>query len=206
MEHRTFHGEITTAGLAQALLAEFNRGNLRAQQVGQGDQIMVQIATRAEARTGGKTGLTVSIQRIGDGVTVALGQQEWFGTAASLAQTGLSALLNPWSLLGRLDDLAQDISSLALSEQIWAAIERHARAVGAAKEIAERLRTVACPNCNTANPVGAPRCVACGAPLGSVQPLACPNCGNVMPAGSKFCSNCGAPLRPASSEAVSPQA
>ncbi len=194
MEHRTFHGEITPDSLAQALLSEFNRGNLRAQQVGRGDQVMIQIATREGAASGGKTGLSVSVQKVEDGVTVALGQQEWLGTAASLAQTGLSALLNPWSLIGRLDDLAQDISSLSLAEQIWASIERHARARGAAKEISERLRTVTCPNCSTANPVGAPRCVSCGAPLGDVQPLACQNCGNVMTAGAKFCSNCGAPM------------
>ena len=198
MEHRTYHGEITPDDLARALVAEFNRGNLRAQQIGQGDQVMVQIATREGATSGGRTGLSVSIQRIEDGVTVALGQQEWLGTAASLAQTGLSALLNPLSLLGRLDDLAQDISALALSEQIWSAIERFSRTAGAAKEISERLRTVTCPNCQTANAVGAPRCVSCGAPLGGVQPLACPNCGNVMLAGSKFCSNCGAAMpRPA---------
>jgi hypothetical protein len=198
MEHRTFHGEITPEDLARALVAEFNRGNLRAQQIGQDDRVMVQIATREGAASGGKTGLSVSIQKVEDGVTVALGQQEWLGTAASLAQTGLSALLNPMSLLGRLDDLAQDISSLALSEQIWAAIEKFARTAGAAKEISERLRTVTCPNCQTANAVGAPRCVSCGAPLGDAQPVACSNCGNVMAAGSKFCSNCGAALaRPA---------
>ena len=201
MEHRTFHGEITPQSLAQALLAEFNRGNMRAQQIGQGEQLMIQIATREGTNSGGKTGLSVSIQKIEDGVTVALGQQEWLGTAASLAQTGLSALLNPWSLIGRLDDLAQDISSLALSEQVWTAVEKHARAAGAAKEISDRLRTVTCPNCSTANPVGAPRCISCGAPLGDVQPLACGNCGFVMTAGSKFCSNCGAPLhRPETQE------
>jgi len=125
---------------------------------------------------------------------VALGQQEWLGTAASLAQTGLAALMNPLSLIGRLDDLAQDISSLALSEQVWAATENFARTAGAAKQISERLRTVSCPNCGTANKVGAPKCVSCSAPLGDVQPVACKNCGNVMPAGSKFCSNCGAPF------------
>ena len=198
MEHRTFHGEVMPEDLARALVAEFNRGNLRAQQIGQGDRVMVQIATREGATSGGKTGLAVSIQKIEDGVTVALGQQEWLGTAASLAQTGLSALLNPLSLLGRLDDLAQDIASLALTEQIWTAIEKFTRTAGAAKEISMRLRTVTCPNCETANAVGAPRCLSCGAPLGDVQPLACLNCGNVMPAGSKFCSNCGAALpRPA---------
>lgn len=194
MDQRTFHGDIAPDDMAEALVTEFNRGNLRAQQVGHGEKAMVQVATRENAHSGGKTGLSVTIQKVEDGVTVALGQQEWLGTAASLAQTGLAALVNPWSLIGRLDDLAQDISSLALSEQVWAAIENFAKTTGAAKEISERLRTIACPNCGTANKVGAPKCVSCSAPLGKVQPVACKNCGNVMTAGSKFCSNCGAPL------------
>jgi hypothetical protein len=199
MEHRTYHGELLPDDLARALVAEFNRGNLRAQQIGGQERVLVQIATREGALSGGKTGMTVSIHKIEDGVTVALGQQEWLGTAASLAQTGLSALMNPWSLLGRLDDLAQDFASLTLSEQIWAAVEKFAKAAGASKEISERLRTVSCPNCQTANSVGAPRCVACGAPLGDVQPWACGQCGNVMAAGTKFCSNCGAPFKVAES-------
>lgn len=194
MEHRTYHGNITADDLARALLAEFNRGNFRAQQIGQDDRILVQVATREGAASGGKTGVTISIHRIEDGVTVALGQQEWMGTAASLAQTGLSALLNPWSLIGRLDDLAQDLASLTLSEQLWTAVEKFARTVGAAKEISERLRSTACPHCGSANAVSASNCVSCGAPLGDVQPVACPKCGNVMPPGSKFCSNCGTSL------------
>ena len=196
MDQRTFHGDIAPDDLAEALVAEFNRGHLRAQQIGHGEKVMVQVATRESAQSGGKTGVSVTLQRVDDGVTVALGQQEWLGTAASLAQTGLAALMNPWSLIGRLDDLAQDISSLSLSDQVWAAVENFARASGAAKEISERLRTITCPNCGTANRVGAAKCVSCSAPLGAAQPQACKNCGHVMAAGSKFCSNCGAAMGP----------
>ena len=34
MEQRIYHGKITPADLAQSLLAYFNRGNLRVQQIG----------------------------------------------------------------------------------------------------------------------------------------------------------------------------
>ena len=44
MEQRIFHGKITPSDLAQSLLAHFNRGNLRVQQIGSGDKIAVQIA------------------------------------------------------------------------------------------------------------------------------------------------------------------
>lgn len=194
MDQRTYHGNINPDDLAEALVAAFNHGNMRAQRLGTGDKIMVQVATSERARSGGKAALSVSIQRVEDGVTVALGQQEWLGAAASLGQTALGALMNPWSLLGRLDDIAQDVVSLTLTDRVWEAIDKFATSAGAAHEISERLRTTVCPFCNTANPVGAAACKTCGAPLGSAQPLACAKCGHVMPPGSKFCGNCGAPL------------
>jgi DNA-directed RNA polymerase subunit RPC12/RpoP len=69
-------------------------------------------------------------------------------------------------LLGRLDDIAQDIESLQLSEDIWKAIDNFANLKGATFELSERLRRIVCEYCNTANPVGEPSCIACGAPLG----------------------------------------
>ena len=87
-------------------MAEFNRGNLHAQTVGQANNLAVQIATRMGAQSGGQTALTVSIQSVEDGIMVDIGEQAWMGVAASLGQTAISALRNPFSLLGRLDDLA----------------------------------------------------------------------------------------------------
>ena len=112
MEQRVFHGNITPADVAQALLAEFNQGNLRAQILGQSDHLTVQIATSQWSRSGGQTALAVDIQEIEDGVTVQIGQQQWMGVAASLGQSAIAALMNPLNLLGRLDDIAQDIHCL----------------------------------------------------------------------------------------------
>src|SRR5581483_12457618 len=82
---RIFHGDLNPADIAQALLAEFNRGNLRAQILGQSDHLAVQIGTRPDATSGGQTALTVTLQKVPDGVMAQLGQQEWMGTAASWA-------------------------------------------------------------------------------------------------------------------------
>lgn len=194
MNQRTYHGNIDPDDMAEALVAAFSFGNLRAQRVGAGEKIMVQIATSEHARSGGKAALSISVQKVEDGVTVAIGQQAWLGAAASLGQTALGALMNPWSLLGRLDDIAQDVTSLTLTEKVWEALDKFVASAGAAHEISERLRTTVCPFCNTANPVGSASCVKCSAPLGDAQPVGCPKCGNVMPPGSKFCSNCGAAL------------
>ncbi len=191
MDRRIFHGNITPTDLAQALLAEFNRINLQAQALGKSDKMYVQIATRPGAMSGGQTALTVSIENAPDGVLVQMGQQAWVGTAASLGWTALAALRNPLSLLGRIDDLAQDIENLQLADSIWNTIERAAQAVGASHELSERFKRVTCDYCEAANPLGEPTCLMCGAPLGKSQPTTCRNCGFVVLRGKRTCPNCG---------------
>jgi hypothetical protein len=194
MSERTYHGNITPGDLAKALVAAFDQGNLRCQQIGQGERVMVQIATRNFAQSGGKAAMSITIQQVPGGVTVGVGQHEWLGAAASLGQTALATFRNPWNILSRLDDIAQDITSITLEQRVWDAIEKFARTARVTKAISERLSTIMCHYCETANKVGAASCQSCGAPLGEVQPVWCGNCGNVMPAKSKFCGNCGAVL------------
>lgn len=196
METKIFHGNLTPAEAAEKLLAAFNRGNLRAQQLGSGDQVVVQIATDRMARSGGQTAMTITLQQIEEGISVQVGQQSWFGVAASLGMSALSALRNPLNLLGRLDDIAQDIESLQLEEKVWETIRELARTRAASHELAERLRRMVCDYCNTANPVGEPRCIACGAPLGDIQPRTCLNCGFVVRTNEKICPNCSRLLPP----------
>jgi len=191
MEQRVFHGNITPADVAQALLAEFNQGNLRAQVLGESSHLTVQIATSQWSRSGGQTALAVEIQKIEDGVTVQIGQQQWMGVAASLGQSAIAALMNPLNLLGRLDDIAQDIQNLQLNEKVWATIAREVQAKGASHQLSERLSRLTCEYCGAANPVGEATCAACGAPLGAVQPRTCAKCGYVLTYGEKFCPNCG---------------
>ena len=74
--------------------------------------------------------MTVSIQSIEDGVTIQVGQQTWLGVAASLGVTAFQVLRNPFALIGRLDDLAQDIENLQLSDEVWKVIEDTARTFG----------------------------------------------------------------------------
>lgn len=194
MDSRTFHGTIRPGDIAAALIAEFNQGNLQAQRVGRAEHLVVQIASRALPASGGRTAITVNISEVEDGVHIQLGQQQWFGVAASMGTTALAALRNPFSLLGRLDDLAEDIASLQLSERIWEAVERAAGNMGASFEISARLRRLTCAYCTTANPVGEPSCVACGAPLGRSQPVACLHCGYVVEASVARCPSCQHPI------------
>src|SRR5215467_4059764 len=190
MDRRIFHGDITPNDVAQALMAEFNHGSLQTQVVGHSDKLAVQIGTRMGAQSGGQTALTITIQNVDDGLMIEIGQQAWLGIAASLGQTAFSALRNPFSLIGRLDDLAQDIENMQLGENVWKTIDHIMATKGASHELSERLRRVVCEYCQTANPVGVGDCIACGAPLGTSQPTTCPHCGFVLSQTESICPNC----------------
>ena len=190
MEQRIYHGKLTPSDLGEALVARFNRGNLRAQQFGDDNRVIVQIGSRPGSMSGGDTAISVILQKVEDGVAVKLGQQAWLGIAASLGTTALAAIKSPFNLLGRLDDLAQDIQNLQIDEQVWQAIDEVAKAAGASTDLSERLRRAMCPYCRVANPVGEPNCTACGAPLGEVQPRTCLHCGYVVKTSESVCPNC----------------
>jgi hypothetical protein len=191
MEKRIFYGDITPKNFADALTAHFHRGNIRTQAVGEPNNLKLQIASVRNAASGGQTAVTVHLLTVEDGVMVSVGQQVWLGVAASLGQSAIATLMNPWNLLHRLDDIAQDIESLKLVENIWRVITKVARSHGASQQLSERLRRLSCEYCNTANKAGAPSCGACGAPLGNVQPTTCGHCGFVLIVRESVCPQCG---------------
>jgi hypothetical protein len=194
MDRKIYHGNITPGDVAHALMAEFNRGNLHAQVISQKDKIAVQIATRMGSMSGGQTALTVGIQKVEDGILIELGQQAWLGIAASLGQTAWSAFRNPFSLLSRLDDLAQDIESIQLSENVWKVIDKTIATLGASHELSDRLTRITCDYCGTANPLGEGNCITCGAPLGDAHPASCPHCGFAVRTDETICPNCSRKL------------
>jgi hypothetical protein len=193
---KIFHGDLKPSDIARDLIAHFNRGSYQVQQIGHDPKIAIQIATHRMSRSGGQTALTVTIHQVEEGISVQIGEQAWLGLAASLGFTALRAIRNPLTLISRLDDLAQDIESLQLDEDIWEVINRTVRQHGAGKQLSERLRRRSCPYCNTANPTGESRCIACGAPLGDIQPQTCSNCGFVVNNLERVCPNCHEKLPP----------
>jgi DNA-directed RNA polymerase subunit RPC12/RpoP len=194
MNQRIYHGNLQPIDLANALVGYFNRGNFRVQRVGDSDKLIVQVATQARPMSGGQTAMSVILQRVEDGIAVQIGQQAWLGVAASLGASAISILSNPWSLFNRLDDIAQDIESLQLTEDVWKVLDATARSLGATQELSERLRRITCEYCGTGNPVGEGRCIACGAPMGNAQPRTCKQCGFVILHNEANCPNCGVRL------------
>lgn len=194
MNQRIYHGNIDPIDIANALMSYFNRGSWRVQRIGDSDHLVVQIATRDQPMAGGQTAMSVDIQRMADGVAVQIGQQAWLGVAASLGTSALALLINPWNLLNRLDDIAQDIENLQLTDEVWNVVNGSANALGATQQLSERLKRVTCEYCGTGNPVGAGSCIACGAPMGVLQPRTCLKCGFVLRKNEVICPNCGARL------------
>jgi hypothetical protein len=80
MERRIFHGNITPQDLARALTGAFHRGNLRTQVFGDNvDKLVVQVATAPIVQSGGQTAITITLNKVEDGVMVEMGEQSWFG-------------------------------------------------------------------------------------------------------------------------------
>jgi len=191
MEEKFFHGQIEPRSLADYLISKFSHGNIRTQCIGDDNELAIQFATPPMQSSGGHTALSVLVKKIEDGIIVKVGQQEWFGLAASLGKTAFMVLHNPLEIFGRLDDLAQDIENLQLSAEVWRETETYVRIIGSGYELSEKLRRITCSYCKVANPVGEHACIACGAPLGEEQPVICKNCGFVINKGDIFCTNCG---------------
>lgn len=194
MDRRIFHGDITPSAIATALAGAFQRGNLRTQLLGEDNDLIVQISSRPGAASGGQTAVTIHLKKVEDGVLVEIGEQSWLGVAASLGTTAISTLFNPWNLIGRLDDLAQDIENIQLIDKVWQTINKTAKAAGLSTQLSERLLRLSCAYCGTANPVGTGNCISCGAPLGQSQPRTCPKCGFVVLRDERICPSCNQPI------------
>lgn len=194
MPQRIYHGNLSNIDLANAIIGYFGRGNMRVQKYTNNDLVVVQIATSPFATSGGTTALSIYLQNVTDGVSVEMSKQSWLGIAASLGVTTVAALHNPLTLINRLDDIAQDIEYVQLVETAWKVIDTTARSLGSGFELSDRLNRYICDYCNTPNLPGESSCIACGAPLGNIQPETCKNCGYVTHKGESRCSNCGRPL------------
>lgn len=189
-----FHGDIETEHFVNALKAHFERGNYRVQQMGQDDYIALQIATIPNISSGGSTSLSITFQKVPDGIAVEMGKQAVIGVAASFGLTALATLLNPRNLINRLDDLAQDISSIQLSDEVMSVLNQTARSFQATFDFSENIKKNVCEYCDTPNGINNSHCIACGAPLGSSLPKVCSNCGFVLPSSQSICPNCNRPV------------
>jgi hypothetical protein len=86
MDRRIFHGPVNAREFAQALVAQFNRGNLRSQLFSKQGKVIVQVGTRIRPISGGNTALTIYLEQVEDGVAVQVGEQAWLGYEKKIAE------------------------------------------------------------------------------------------------------------------------
>ncbi len=233
MEQRVYVGNIDPNGLADFLVQTFNqnfsysgwsdRYQTMAQKVGQGDQILVQVA-RARTSSGRIRGaLGVSISRTSNGVSVSTGQSNWLDLDdPSIAGTLIGSLFFPPLLIF---PVLRGIHNYTFYQDVWQAIDTYCTQGGAHQGSTTTAHGIYCPYCGTINDETVQQCQTCGAPLQAQQGqpqqqaaqqatqyytppprspqqpqqpaqemVICPRCGQRVPA-ANFCNNCANPLR-----------
>ena len=204
-----YQGNISPDALADYLVNTFNQGydGTVTQKVGQGNQVLVQIGLLSHSGRRIRHGISVSIYRTPDGISVSTGQANWFDDPG-LGGAMIGALYWPPMLLF---PLGRGINSYALYQDIWQAIDNYCVQAGAVQGAVTTAHAVYCRNCGVVNNEGDQVCKMCGAPLYAPQPqqqaphyqppppppgmVVCPSCGQTVSTGN-FCNNCAAPLKP----------
>jgi hypothetical protein len=193
MEQRAYHGEIDAEDMARALVVQFNQGETRAQWMrGKAGRTVVQVQTRKREYRDPQGAITLHLTPSKTGIVVSMAEQRWLGVAADLAKSGLLTLLNPWNIIHELDDIARNVRSIQLRDEIWNAVELYCRTAGSGSGVGPGPQHVVCPYCGTPNELGSMICQACRAPLAEAQPVACPRCGFLNDPDARTCVNCQA--------------
>ncbi|NDJ52728.1 MAG: zinc ribbon domain-containing protein [Chloroflexi bacterium] len=171
MSERTYTGKISAVGLADNLIHTFTTGHLMARyRVREQQFVDLQIRSRESDRGGQwRTVLTMTFTQRTDGIHVDIADHNWVGSATDLLSEGARSFRNPMRLLGRLNDVVEDVQTLQLPQQVWLAIEAYVEKALLNPDLPQDY--VVCPYCNTPNEIGVLVCPACGGSLADVQPL-----------------------------------
>lgn len=139
MKTKIYHGNLDRQDVAETLASIFNRGTLTTQVTNNSKRSFVQIRTQQMPLSGGNTSLNIALKQIDDRLEVQVGQQSLLSVAASLGKSAWLVLRNPLNLLGRIDDIAQDIEHLELDDQVWQVIDQIASNANASHDLSDRL-------------------------------------------------------------------
>ena len=191
MAQRMFHGNITSAALADQLAARFNeRHYLTSIQNGAGTAL-IQIGSKHG------TPVSVNVADTQGGVLVTMSQdRDWLDRAGDMGEMIERAAQGKLlSLAALVPDLIGEFKKENITPAIWDAINdicALTRAL-AGEDNAPRNPKV-CLYCQTANPPENTECEACGAALPVDLPRECPKCGRRHTSDALFCQACGTRL------------
>lgn len=129
MEQRIYHGNITPEALADYLVQTYNsQEKMRAQRIGQGDNLVVQIGydhDHKEIRNAITIGIHPAPGSAGD-LAVTMGEQQWItpqlaGYAVMMGLVGI--MVTPWALFALIWPVSELFAAHALPGDIWNTIE-----------------------------------------------------------------------------------
>lgn len=214
MDARFYNSEeIDIQRLANELENMYRAQNYQVQQIGNEDQIMVQLKKGSdfEAIIGLQAALTVIIQRSGGGVLAMIGQQKWMDKAA-VGAVGLIAAPVLWPLM--ITAGAGAIRQASLGNQVLNAVDNLVRQqnpgimIGPVPvQIMPQLQQRWAPPPPQYLPPGQsvvvslppPQPMVTYSPPPPVSPrtrMRCPSCNTPFEPGDTFCTGCGKSLVP----------
>src|SRR5579863_1579948 len=214
MDARFYNSEeIDIQRLANELENMYRAQSFQAQQIGNEDQIMVQLKKGSdfEAIIGLQAALTVIIQRSGGGVLAMIGQQKWMDKAA-VGAVGLIAAPVLWPLM--ITAGAGAIRQASLGNQVLNAVDNLVRQqnpgimIGPVPvQIMPQIQQRWAPPPQQYLPAGQSYVVSLPppqpmvtysppAPTTSRSRMRCPSCNTPYEPGDTFCTGCGRTLVP----------
>ena len=218
MDARFYNSEeIDIQRLANELENMYRAQNFQVQQIGNTDQIMVQLKKGSdfEAIIGLQAALTVIIQRSGGGVLAMIGQQKWIDKAA-VGAVGIIAAPVLWPLM--ITAGAGAIRQASLGNQVLNAVDNLVRQqnpgimIGPVPvQIVPQIQHQWAPPPQQYLPPGQSYVVSLpppqpvvtysppppvSAPTPSRSRMRCPSCNTRYEPGDTFCSGCGRSLVP----------
>ncbi len=210
MDARFYNSEeIDIERLAGDLMNIYLAQGYQAQQIGNKDQMMVQLKKGGdfEAIIGMQAALSVTIQRTAGGVLAMIGQQKWLDKAA-VGAVGVVAMPVLWPLM--LTAGVGAVRQASLSNQVLNVVDglvRQQRPGLQAGQIPMQLLPQVqqmwsppppsytppyVPGPQVVNALPAPAPVPVAPPAGKLR---CPNCNTPYEEGDTFCTGCGKSLK-----------
>ncbi len=204
MDARFYNSEeIDIERLASDLVNAFLAQGYQAQQIGNRDQMMVQLKKGGdfEAIIGMQAALSLTIQRTAGGVLAMIGQQRWIDKAA-VGAVGIVALpvLWPLALTAGVGALRQASLGNQVLNMLDGLVRQQRPGIQAGPipyQLLPQVQQQWAPPGSTPvyiPPSQAPQALPAPAPVGGK--LRCPNCNTPYEPGDTFCTGCGRSLAP----------
>jgi ribosomal protein L40E len=191
MIQRMFHGNITSAALADQVAARFNERHTKTRLSSAGGTSLIQIGSPHGSP------VTLNIADTPGGVLVTMSSdRDWLDKISDSGEMlERAASGKPLALLAMLPEIVAEMGKDNIAPAIWDAINDICGLTRAlAGEENAPGNPIVCSYCQTPNPPQSQQCISCGAALPVDLPRICSKCGRGHTSDALFCQACGTRL------------